>query len=68
MANTLSTADLLNATGYQRPADVERCLEKQGIRFFWGKDGPWTTMDLINAAGGLQVPEASDSYAEVTIL
>lgn len=41
------------ATGYQRACDVERCLTKAGIRFFPGKDGVWTTVDLVNAAGGL---------------
>lgn len=50
----LTTADLKTATGYERSADVERCLRDQGVRFYWGKEGPWTTVDLINAASGLQ--------------
>lgn len=45
--------DLSHITGYERPGDVERCLRTQGVRYFTGKDGPWTTIDLINAAGGL---------------
>jgi len=30
---------LSSATGYARPADIARCLRKQGIRVFTGKDG-----------------------------
>lgn len=54
LTGILTTADLKVATGYDRPADVERCLRDQGVRFYWGKEGPWTTVDLINAASGLQ--------------
>lgn len=49
----LTTADLQRATGYKRASDIEDCLIKQGVHVFWGKDGPWTTEALINAAGGL---------------
>ena len=45
--------ELQRITGYERLADVERCLERQGIRFFRGKARVWTTLDLINAAAGL---------------
>ena len=40
----LKTEDLKQATGYKQIADVEKCLTKQGIRFFNGKEGPWTTL------------------------
>lgn len=43
---------LREATGYTRQADVERCLSRQGVRFFYGRDGIWTTIDAINAALG----------------
>jgi hypothetical protein len=46
----LSTADLLRATGYESVGAMRRCLERQGVRLFDGKDGPWTTNTLINAA------------------
>lgn len=62
MANgLLSTAELEQATGYRRPRDIERCLEQAGVRYFPGKDGPWTTIDLINAAGGLR-SASNDPY------
>ena len=63
MNDVLSTEELKEITGYQRPSDVERCLETQGISFFHGKNGPWTTLDLINAAKGLSAlsrPQSGD--------
>lgn len=60
-SNILVFTDLQRITGYQRRSDVERSLLQQGIRLFRGRTGPWTTIDLINRAGG--VPTASqDSY------
>lgn len=46
----LTTADLRASTGYDRVGDIRRCLEKQGVEYFWGKDGIWTTVELVNAA------------------
>ncbi|MBF8766704.1 DUF4224 domain-containing protein [Pseudomonas putida] len=51
-SDVLSFEDLQRITGYQRRSDVERTLNQQGIRLFRGKSGPWTTIDLINLAGG----------------
>lgn len=65
MRTVLAFADLCAAYGYGRAADVRRCLTRDGIRYFEGKDGPWTTMDLINAAGGLRAntaPNPADPY------
>lgn len=65
MADILKTDDLRAVTGYTRASDVERCLHAQGVRFFWGKNGPWTTINLIDAAGGLVRPDggqASNHY------
>jgi len=53
MNDILGTEDLKLVTGYVRAGDVEKCLQDQGVKFFYGKGGPWTTLDLINAAGGL---------------
>lgn len=60
-AEALRFEDLQELTGYTRPADIERCLKKQGIGVFWGRKGPWTTMALINAAGGLTDEAATQS-------
>lgn len=57
---------LQEATGYQRQGDIEKVLQASGIKFFPGKGGRiWTTIELINAAGGLtqidlQKPKAED--------
>ncbi|MFJ2388777.1 DUF4224 domain-containing protein [Pseudomonas koreensis] len=49
----LTFQDLQHITGYQRRSDVERSLIAQGVRLFRGRTGPWTTLDLINHAGGV---------------
>lgn len=61
-AAVLSCTDLMAITGYQRPGDVARCLRAQGIHVFHGKAGPWTTLDLVNRAGGLE-PAGSNAPA-----
>ena len=43
---------LQTLTGYQRRGDIERSLQSQGIRYFHGRYGLWTTLTLINYAGG----------------
>ncbi|WP_246745669.1 DUF4224 domain-containing protein [Pseudomonas sp. PNP] len=48
----LTFQDLQRLTGYTRRSGVEGALRKQGIRWFWGRSGPWTTIDLVNQAGG----------------
>ncbi|HEJ6164829.1 TPA: hypothetical protein SL829_002159 [Pseudomonas aeruginosa] len=50
----LTFEDLKRITGYSRRADVERALAEQGVRLFRGRLGPWTTVELINQAGGLR--------------
>lgn len=57
----LETSDLLSITGYQKPGDAARCLRNQGIKIFVGKNGPWTTLALINAAGGVMPAVNSDA-------
>lgn len=47
---------LLEATGYQRPSDLERWLLREGIRYRRGKGNRiFTTIDAIN--GMLDSPE-----------
>ncbi|MEN5032381.1 hypothetical protein [Pseudomonas sp. Ps21-P2] len=60
-SNVLIFADLQRITGYQRRSDVERSLIAQGVRLFRGRTGPWTTLDLINQAAGLN-PASNDRY------
>ncbi|MGW7235490.1 DUF4224 domain-containing protein [Pseudomonas fulva] len=51
-STVLTFQDLQRLTGYSRRSGVESALRKQGIRWFWGRHGPWTTIDLVNQAGG----------------
>ena len=54
--------DLQQITGYERMADIERCLRDQGIRYFRGRHGVlWTTVGLIEAAGGLSPANAPEA-------
>ncbi|GLK88336.1 DUF4224 domain-containing protein [Pseudomonas turukhanskensis] len=57
----LSFEDLQRTTGYTRRSDIERSLRSQGIRFFYGRNVIWTTVDLVNYAGGLR-PNTDDKY------
>lgn len=57
----LNCEDLLRLTGFQRVADMQRCLDEQGVRYFKGRGGElWTTVDLLNAAGGIAQRGASN--------
>lgn len=47
--------ELVEITGYTRDGDIRRCLEKQGIPVFDGKDGVWTTLNLIDLAGKVRL-------------
>ena len=48
----LVNADQLREiTGYTLDGPMKSALEKQGIACFYGKNGPWTTIDLVNIAG-----------------
>lgn len=60
-SGVLTFEDLKRITGYGRRADVEKTLHEQGIRLFRGRAGPWTTVDLINQAGGLR-PATQEQY------
>ncbi len=49
----IGLADLQQLTGYTRPADIERWCKRNGVRYFLGKQGAWTTIDAVNAALGV---------------
>lgn len=66
ISSVLTFDDLKRITGYIRRADVERTLREQGIRLFRGRNGPWTTVELVNQAGGLR--PMSDEHYDADIL
>lgn len=60
MSVIVSCEQLREITGYKGTIAIAKCLRKQNIPFFYSKNGPWTTIDLINKAGGLK-PQKSDA-------
>jgi len=59
----LTVEQLADATGYERWGDISRSLQQHGIHYFIGKGGrPWTTVDLVNAAGGLNPSQQNTEY------
>ena len=51
--NIVTSEDLREILGAKRQANLEQCLIDNGIQFFHGRDGIWTTIQLINAAKGI---------------
>lgn len=48
MKTIITQEELAEATGYERPADIRRCLERQGVKVFTGREGRvWTTLGLM---------------------
>ena len=52
--SAVSSETLQTLTGYNRAADIEKWCDRHGIRYFHGRNGPWTTLDALNAALGLR--------------
>ena len=65
-SSVLTFEDLQRITGYQRRSDVERSLITQGIRMFRGRTGPWTTLDLIHQAAGIE--SVATEHYDINIL
>jgi hypothetical protein len=51
----LKAQELREITGLSRDADIRRLLEGQGIACFDGKNGIWTTYELIQLAGKVKL-------------
>ena len=51
--SALAPEDLERLTGYQRQGDIEKWLRQNGVPFFRGRAGVWTTLDAVNQALGL---------------
>ena len=63
MGSVMTCKELSAVTGYRRPADQARGLRDQGITVFDGLAGPWTTVDLINNAGGINKGRETEAYS-----
>jgi len=53
----LSQSQLAKALGFKpnQMAKIEKCLRRQGIKVFYGKNCIWTTTELIAQAKQLEV-------------
>lgn len=68
MTQLIATDELKRATGYSNTSDVEKCLQKNGIRVIYGKNGHiFTTLDAINNALGISNGKTNDND-EIEIL
>ena len=66
MSQIVEYNELADLTGANQVAAIKRNLEEQGIRTFVGV-GPkklWTTIGLIEAAGGIVNRESKESHAD----
>ncbi len=62
MAFLISIDELKIATGYKKAADVEKCLQKNGVKVIYGKPGHiFTTLEAINKALGVNEQQGNDS-------
>ena len=52
-AQTVDFDTLVRLTGYQRPTDIERWCEQNGVRYFRGRTGIFTTTTALNAGLGI---------------
>lgn len=52
--SALANDDLARLTGYHRQGDIEHWCQTNGVRYFHGKAGIWTTLEAVNTALGLR--------------
>jgi hypothetical protein len=64
----IDAAELRRLSGFQQPAAVKRWASTQGIRVRDGAEGPWTTLEAINAALGVQSAGNDDAYRPEDLL
>lgn len=52
----LTTATLLEWSGYRTPGHLRRWLDEHGVPYLVGRDGPVTTRGAIEATLGVPAP------------
>ena len=64
----LTTDELKARLGCETAGELKRALRKDGIVYFGNRDKPWTTLDMINAAGlkkmGVEQGDANNDEEE----
>lgn len=48
----ITTDRLREILGLQQPSAIERWLRRNNVRYFLGRNGPFTTIDLLHASVG----------------
>lgn len=64
----IDAAELRRLSGLQQPAAVKRWASTQGIRTRDSAEGPWTTLEAINAAMGVESAGNDDAYRPEDLL
>lgn len=67
-SGTVSFERLQQLTGYTRVGDVEKCLSRNRIFFFKGKDCVWTTEEIMSAAAGVSDVASTKSNRQEPII
>lgn len=52
------------ATGIKRNGELEQWLKTNGVKYFYGKQGPFTTQEALNEALGVRAPPLNEEKAE----
>ncbi|MBL1140400.1 MAG: hypothetical protein HND53_00015 [Proteobacteria bacterium] len=61
----ITNDELRSVTGINRQSTLEKYLHREGIRYFCGKNGAWTTEALLNASKGLVVIPQADHHEPI---
>ena len=68
MTELISLNKLKEITGYKTAPAVEQCLTKNGVRFLYGRNGIYTTIDAINAAMGLKDQDTNNTKEDIDFI
>ncbi len=65
--NIITTDQLAEISGYKATSHsaIEQWCEKNGIRYFPGRNGPTSTIHLLNAAQGLVTSLPEDGKEDI---
>lgn len=64
----IDAAELRRLSGFSQPAAVKRWASAQGIRVKDGAEGPWTTIEALNASMGVGSAGNDDAYRPEDLL
>lgn len=69
MKALITERELMEATGYNRRAPLEKCLRKNKVQFHYGRGGQiWTTADALNISLGISSASPATQDEEWTFV